>query len=241
MQNIFERRRILITGASAGIGLSLTRKVHLAGGDLLAIGRRPAGELPDDFPDIPYHAVDLGVADAAARILAAADGLGWDTLDFLVLNAGTGRYGGIETEDMASIAGAVQVNLSAPIAIAHAFSDRLLAARGKVVLVGSAAHKGSGGFPVYAATKAALNGFARSLRSEWEGRIVVQVLHPGPVSTGMHARAGYDPGWKGKLFLKADDVAEVMVRRMAANSSPVAIGYRAVLRMKESRMLGGKR
>jgi short-subunit dehydrogenase len=239
MLNIFENRRVLITGASAGIGLCLTRKVHLAGGDILAVGRRPPGELPEDFPDLAYSAIDLGAPDATAQIIAAAETLDWDTLDYLVLNAGTGRYAGVETEDAASIADTVQVNLAAPIEIAHAFADRLLAGHGKVVLVGSAAHKGSAGFPVYAATKAALNGFARSLRSEWRGRIDVQIIHPGPVSTEMHARAGFDPGWMGKLFLKADDVAEVMARRIASNRSPVTVGYRAVIRMREKRLMRG--
>jgi short-subunit dehydrogenase len=239
MLNIFENRRVLITGASAGIGLSLARKVHLAGGNILAIGRRPAGELPDDFPDIAYSAVDLAAPDAAAQVTVAAADLGWDTLDYLVLNAGTGRYAGVETEDAATIADTVQVNLAAPIEIAHAFAGHLLAAHGKVVLVGSVARKGSAGFPVYAATKAALNGFARSLRSEWQDRIDVQILHPGPVSTQMHARAGFDPGWMGKLFLKADDVAEVMALRMATNRSPVTVGYRAVIRMKEKRLMRG--
>jgi short-subunit dehydrogenase len=239
MLNIFEHRRILITGASAGLGLGMACRAHKAGGQVLATGRRPAGELPDDFPDIPYCAADLAEPGSVSKIQAAADDLGWDTLDYLILNAGTGRYAGVQAENAATIAEAVQVNLATPVLLAHALYPKLLAAHGKLVLVGSVAHKGSGGFPVYAATKAALNGFARSLRSEWQGRVGVQIFHPGPISTQMHSRAGYDPGWMGKLFLKADDVAEVMVRRMGANSSPVTIGYRAVLRMKETRLLRG--
>lgn len=241
MLNIFEDRRTLITGASAGIGLSLARKIHLAGGDMLAVGRRPASELPADFPEIPYSAIDLARPDAAVEILAAVEALDWDTVDYLVLNAGTGRYAGVDSEDAGSIAEAVRVNLAAPVETAHALSRHLLAARGKIVLVGSVAHKGSGGFPVYAATKAALNGFARSLRSEWQDRIAVQILHPGPVATELHERAGYDAGWMRKLFLKPDDVAEVMLRQMAGKRSPQTVGYRAVIRMKEARFLRGGR
>lgn len=241
MLNIFDGKRILITGASAGIGLSLTRKMHLAGGEILGVGRRASDELPDDFPEISYHSADLSASGAVAGIIAAIDSLDWDTLDYLILNAGTGRYAGIETEDMTSIAQAVAVNLTTPLQTVHTLSDRLLASRGKVVLVGSVARKGSAGFPVYAATKAALNGFARSLRSEWRGRIDVQIMHPGPTATDIHARAGFNPGWIGRLFLKPDDVAEVMSRQMAANSSPLTIGYRRVIRMKETSLLRGGR
>ncbi len=239
MLNIFEGRRILVTGASGGIGLSLTRKMALAGGEILGVGRRPASELPGDFPAITYCQADLAKPDVVGQIIAAADDLDWDTLDYLILNAGTGRYAGIETEDTGSITTAVAVNLAAPVQTVHSFADRLLAAHGKVVLVGSVARNGSAGFPVYAATKAALNGFARSLRSEWQGRIRVQILHPGPTATDIHARAGFNPGWIGKLFLKPADVAEVMARQMAGNRSPVTIGYRRVMRMKETRLLRG--
>jgi short-subunit dehydrogenase len=241
MMNIFEGKRILITGASAGIGLSLTRKIHMSGGEILAVGRRAAGELPEDFPDVTYCAMDLSAPETAAALGTTADGLDWDTLDYLILNAGTGRFASIEAEDTTSIAETVQVNLTSSVQLVHAFADRLLAAYGKVVLIGSVAYKGSSGFPVYAASKAALNGFARSLRSEWRGRVDVQILHPGPVATDLHARAGYNPGWIGKLFLKPDDVADVMVRRIAGNRSPQTIGYRAVLRMKEARMMRGGR
>lgn len=241
MSNIFDGRRVLITGASAGIGLSLVRKIRLMGAEVLGCGRRPESELPEDFPDISYRSIDLGVAGSAAEIGKAVESLHWDTLDILVLNAGTGRYAGIEADHAASIARTVQVNLQAPVAIAHTMADRLLAAKGRVVIVGSVAHRGSRGLPVYAATKAALNGFARSLRSEWQDRVTVQVFHPGPVATEMHARAGYDAGWMRKLFLRPDDVAEVMIRRMPRGRSPQTVGYRAVLRMKETSFLPGAR
>lgn len=241
MLNIFDGRRVLITGASAGIGLSLARKIRLMGGEVLACGRRPESELPEDFPDISYRSIDLGEPASVAEIGAAVEALDWDTLDILVLNAGTGRYAGIEADDAASIARTVQVNLAAPIALAHTLANHLLAAKGRVVIVGSVAHRGSRGFPVYAATKAALNGFARSLRSEWQDRVTVQVFHPGPVATEMHARAGYHAGWLRRLFLKPDDVAEVMIRRMPRGRSPQTVGYRAVLRMKETAFLRGTR
>jgi short-subunit dehydrogenase len=241
MLNIFDGRRVLITGASAGIGLSLARKISLSGAEVLAFGRRPQSELPGDFPDIAYRSIDLAEPGAAGEIVAAVEELDWDTLDILILNAGTGRYAAIDADDAASIADTVRVNLAAPVAIAHALSGHLLAAQGRLVLVGSVAHKGSRGFPVYAATKAALNGFARSLHSEWRDRVRVQVFHPGPVASEMHARAGYDAGWLRKLFLKPDDVAEVMIRRMPGGRTPQTVGYRAVIRLKETGFLRGAR
>lgn len=241
MVNIFDGARIVLTGASSGIGLSLTRRLHAAGADILGIGRRTERELPADFPAITYSAVDLSGNGAATRLAAFADGLDWDTLDYLILNAGTGHHRPVGGESLTGIAETLQVNLVSPVQLVHVFAERLLAARGKVVLIGSVAHKGAVRFPVYAASKAALNGFARSVRSEWQGRIAVQILHPAATRTGMHERAGFDPGWRGLFFLKPDDVADVMVRQIARDRSPVTVGFRRVIRMKEARFLRGGR
>ena len=70
----------------------------------------------------------------------------------------------------------------------------LFAANGQLTIIGSVAHKGAKKFATYAATKAALRGFSRSLREEWKGRASVQILHPGAVRTGMHAKAGLKAG-----------------------------------------------
>ena len=241
MIDIFHGARILITGVSAGIGLCLTRRLHAAGGEILGVGRRTEAELPADFPHIAYRMADLSVDGAANRLVGFADELDWDTLDYLILNAGVGYYRPVMAEGVASIAATLQVNILSPVRIVHVFAERLLAARGKVVMIGSVAHRGASDFPVYAASKAALNGFARSLRSEWQGRIAVQILHPGPTRTQMHERAGFDPGWKRSLFLNPDDVADAMIRQVAKDRSPVTVGYRMVWRMKEARFLRGGR
>ena len=241
MINVFDGARILLTGASSGIGLSLVRRLHAAGGDILAIGRRPAEELPADYPPIPYRAVDLSAENAADHVADLTDDLEWDTLDYLILNAGAGYYRPVEDEDLAGVTETLQINLITPIMLVHRFAEQLLAARGKVVLIGSVAHKGAADFPVYAASKGALNGFVRSVRSEWQGRIGVQILHPGPTRTDMHRRAGFDPGWKRHLFLKADDVADAMIRQIPKDRSPVTVGHRMIIRMKEARFLRGGR
>jgi hypothetical protein len=57
----------------------------------------------------------------------------------------------------------------------------------------------------------------------------------------MHERAGFDPGWKRLMFLKPDDVADAMVRQIARDRSPVTIGYRMIIRMKEAQFLRGGR
>ena len=237
----FSQKRVIVTGASSGIGLALVRQLDTQGADLMAIGRRAASELPPDFPQIGYQSLDVSAGDAGPRLVELIAARGWDGLDLIIHIAGIGHYRPVADEDAASIAGTVTTNCLAPIAITHALAPHLAKANGAAVFVGSVAHKGASGFPVYAATKGALDGFARALRSEWRGRIGVQILHPGPTQTAMHDRAGHDPGRLRALFLSADDAAAAMLRQIATGRSPQKTGHGAVLRMRAVRMLAGGR
>ena len=65
--------------------------------------------------------------------------------------------------------------------------------------------------PVYAASKAALDGFARSLALEWSGKIAVKALHPGPTATGMSVRAGRPEDPLDRFMLAPRRVASALV------------------------------
>ena len=239
----FSQKRVIVTGASSGIGLALARRLATQGADLMAIGRRATADLPPDFPQIgnkiAYQSLDISTADAGPRLVDLIAARGWNSLDLIIHNAGIGHYRPVAAEDAASIAAVIATNCLGPIALTHALAPHLANAGGAVVFVGSPAHNGASGFPVYAATKGALAGFARALRSEWQGRIGVQILHPGPTQTAMHDRAGHDPGKLRALFLSADDVAAVMLRQIAAGRSPHKTGHAALWRMRGAQMLAG--
>lgn len=193
---------------------------------MLATGRRDAAQLPSDFPDIPYVAADLTLEEGRAAVLSRLPA----QVDFAVLNAGIGFYRKLEEEDPVSIAAMFETNLLAAMALAHALHPHLRAAHGVLGLIGSVAHKGAAGMPVYAATKAGLDGFGRSLRSEWREDVDVRVIHPGPTATGMAERAGLKPGVASRLMLPVEAVADGILRAMRAKSfARQYISYRAIL------------
>jgi short-subunit dehydrogenase len=88
----------------------------------------------------------------------------------------------------------LSVNLYAPIALSHALLNRVRAVHGVIAFV-SSVHSTlpTPDFAVYTATKAALDGFARSLRVEERGAVDVVVIWPGPTRTQMQAKAGMPP------------------------------------------------
>jgi NAD(P)-dependent dehydrogenase (short-subunit alcohol dehydrogenase family) len=218
-----ERRKILITGATDGIGLALSKRLAPKH-DLILTGRKTA------HPDLPVGAIYIQAdqsepVDCSEIILAAIVKAGWNTVDNAVLNAGTGfaAIDGLDTSEI--IRTTLDVNLSANIALVHVLFPLLEKAKGTLSFVGSVAHKGSPLFPAYAASKAGLDALARALRSEWQGRVAVQIIHPGPTDTGMQAKAGYDAGKMRNIFIKPDIMAEMLELAIAGQKSPVTLSF----------------
>jgi NAD(P)-dependent dehydrogenase (short-subunit alcohol dehydrogenase family) len=218
-----ERRKILITGATDGIGLALSKRLAPKH-DLILTGRKAS------HPDLPAGAIYLqanqsDAVECAQTIFAALQKAGWDRLDNAVLNAGTG-FAAIDGLDISeTIRTTMDVNLAANIAIAHALFPLLEKLNGTLSFIGSVAHKGSPLFPAYAASKAGLDALARALRSEWQGRVTVQIIHPGPTDTGMQAKAGYDAGKMRRIFIKPDIMADMLERAIASQKSPVTLSF----------------
>jgi uncharacterized protein len=187
-----EGRRVLLTGASGGIGNAIARALHARGATVLLSGRRGealealAGELGERVEVVP---ADLSTPDGARALAAATSGV-----DILVANAalpGSGRLDDFTPEE---IDRALDVNLRAPIQLARELAPEMVQRRsGHLVFISSMSGKiAAGGGSIYSATKFGLRGFAASLRDELHGTGVgVSLISPGFVSeAGLFADTG---------------------------------------------------
>ncbi len=225
------QRTIVLTGATDGIGLALAARYHAQGERLVLIGRRALSRLdPALFSVENYCRVDLALPYCAEIVTSFVRSRQIDHIDLLIHNAALGYYGPVEQQLASSIRIIEAVNLRAPIALTHALLPWMQPAKGrpraKIACISSIGSALPGPqYAVYVATKAALDGFARSLRVELTGQVAVQIIHPGPTRTAMHSKSGV-PADRFNLsrFPTAEKVAAQIVRAIDSPRPAVTIG-----------------
>lgn len=209
-------KNIIITGATDGIGLRLSHLMAQQDVNLIVTGRRPEQEVRSLLPTNAHYVVaDQNDPSCTQNIMNKVIELGWSRLDHLILNAGSGQWVDPTLEQPDQVRQTLQINLATPIQLTREFAELLAASgdngtRASVVFIGSTARNGASNLASYSASKAGLAGFARALRSEWQGKIDVQIIHPGPTQTNMHAKAGLSPGLVSKFFIDPDFAAHRM-------------------------------
>jgi short-subunit dehydrogenase len=223
----------LITGASSGIGAELARIFASNGHRVALVARRTdrletlAGEIVASGGAVPMVIpCDLEQPDAGDRIaatLAAAD----VEVEFVVNNAGFGKFGHAIKIDLSEQLGMVAVNIRAMTDLSLRFSDSLVRHRGGILNIGSIAGFMPGpGMAVYYASKAYVLSFTEALRGEL-GPLGVRVtaLCPGPVPSEFQSRAGFKPGFDSVILnVSAANVALAGYRGLMANKRAVMPG-----------------
>jgi short-subunit dehydrogenase len=190
-------RRVLVTGASRGIGESLARAFAAAGATVVLVARSE-GPLKDLAAELGGFAVpaDLANSEDVAGLVGRIESDG-GPIDVLVNNAGIEQAGQFSAMSAADLEQLYRVNLLAPVLLTHqALPGMMARGRGHIVNVSSLA--GVGVFPGlvgYSSTKAGLTHFTAGLRADLRGLpIGTTVAELGPVPTGMLDRVyDYEP------------------------------------------------
>jgi 3-oxoacyl-[acyl-carrier protein] reductase len=205
-------RVVLITGGTRGIGLACAR-AFAAQGDRVAVTHR--AEPVPGFCSVPCDVTRPDDVDAAFQAVEAELG----PVEVLVANAGITRDGLLLRMGEEAFTSVVDTDLTGVYRVVkRAAGPMLRSRRGRIVLISSVvALLGSAGQANYAAAKAGLIGFGRSLARELGSRtITVNVVAPGFIETDMTADLGDER--KGAIlgqiplgrFAAAEEVASVV-------------------------------
>ena len=182
--------RVLLTGATGGLGQAVAEALHERGARLILTGRRVERlESLSALTGARVLAADLADPASVERLVQAAG-----PVDVLVANAAVPAGGNIFEHTVSDIDAALAVNLRAPMTLARILSTAMVAnGGGHIVFMSSLAGKAaSPGGSVYSATKFGLRGFALGLREDLAAHGVgVSAVYPGFISdAGMFADSG---------------------------------------------------
>jgi len=219
--------RVVITGASKGIGAAIARKLASQGCELILCSRNIhdlehlKAEINGQYPDSKVHvlSVDLSkknaVEDFGNFIIHA-----FDAIDILVNNAGIYFPGSLLNEPDENLENLMKVNLYSAYHLTRIIAPGMVARKkGHIINMCSVASMNAyanGGS--YSITKYALLGFSKNLREE--------LKHTGVRVTSILPGATWSDSWKGvdlpaDRLMNADDIAQVVSTAIHLSASAV--------------------
>lgn len=221
--------RVVLTGASGGLGQSLAQQLVQHGAHVLLAGRDTAKlqALANRLGSASHICVaDLTQTQGVADLTQAAQTF---KANVLINNAGISAFGLLQDQTWDTVEQVIQTNLMAPLRLTHALLPHLLSQpQASIVNVGSAF--GSlpfAGFVAYSSAKAGLRGFSQSLRREL-ANTQVHVLHVAPraINTALNSPAVNALNRAlGNASDSPDTVATQLLNALAQNRSELHIGF----------------
>ena len=191
-------KRALVTGASGGIGAAIAHALGARGAMVVLTGTRPealeatAAGMAGQSIILPCNLADR---DAVSGLVDSANDAAGGNIDILVNNAGITRDGlmmRMKDEDWDAV---LAVNLTAAMITSRAVLRGMMKSRwGRIIQIASiVGYTGNPGQANYAAAKAGLAGFTKSLAAEVASRgITANIIAPGFITTAMTAALSED-------------------------------------------------
>ncbi len=232
--------RVLITGASGGIGREIALELGRHGADVVLLARREdrLGELAEQFKPFPGRAevVAGDVTDAEIRRAALERTAKiFGGLDILINNAGVGAFGLFKHADDVRLRRIMEVNFFAAaemirlaIPVLHKGNHPLVVNIGSIL-----GHRGIPHSSEYCASKFALQGLSQSLRAEFHPMgIDLLVVSPGTTETEFFDNVlelSSQPPWLESRGVSAEKVARAVVAAIASGRHEIIPNFRGRL------------
>lgn len=241
------RKTVLITGASSGIGAAFVKCFAEAGMRMVLVSRNKAAmeKLVETLsPDVrsgviiqTFDLSDMQQVDGLIGYLRREQ----ISVDYLVNNAGFGDYAPFHQADYAKLEQMIDLNVKALSRLTWHFIRPMVArGYGKVLNVASvAAFQPGPGMAVYFATKAYVLSLGEALHTELKGTgVTVTTLCPGPVRTGFMEVAGISgmSFFENSAIPSADEVARFGFRAMMRGRMTVIHGLKFKLLVFSNRL-----
>lgn len=228
MNNQLNNKVAIVTGGAKGIGLGISQNLAKSGAKVYALGRSENIEVDDN---ITYMQCDVSNLDSVQEVFKAIQ-QETGSIDILVNNAGITKDNLLLRMSEQDFDDVISINLKGVFNTCKAVSRYMLSQKqGRIINIGSiVGTTGNAGQSNYAASKAGLIGFTKSLAKELAARnILVNLLAPGYIQTDMTGKLTEEQieSFKNNIPLKRagqpDDISDV-VKFFASDESRYITG-----------------
>ncbi len=198
----------IVTGASAGIGSEISRRLCGLGFEVFGIGR----EFKEPAEEQLFHPIVCDLLDTQQLLQNIKDIAAQGDVSVLVNNAGVAYYGLHEELNPKKIQQMVRTNLEVPMILTQQLLRHLKANRGFVINISSVTAQSSSPHGcAYGATKAGLAGFSRSLFDEARKYgVKVVTIYPDMTKTDLYRNADFTVGEEEASYLLPKEIADAV-------------------------------
>lgn len=222
--------RVVLTGASGGIGSALARQLVQGGAQVMLVGRNAEQleKLQKELGDSTrVFCADITLADAREALSAAA---GDFAANVLVNNAGVSEFRLFEDSDDEVIDRVLQLNVASTLKLTRKLLPQLTACSRAIVLnVGSTLGSiGMPGYTVYCSSKFALRGFTEALAREYADHPALSICYVAPRATNTAINSEQVVAMNrelGNAMDDADAVAKDIVALMLSGAASRYLGW----------------
>lgn len=232
-----KNKKVIITGASGGIGEQMAWQIARRGGIPILVARSEdkmkqiAEKIYDKYKQkVFYYPVDLVNSEQVKKVFTEILN-NHDCVDGVINNAGAGKFQYAWEVDQNETIDLFRLNVFAVMEVNQQLLPRFLQqGHGHIVIIASQAGKiATPKASVYAATKHAIIGYANALRMELESKgVYVTTVNPGPIETDFLIMADPEGNYKKKVrryMLKPNRVAQKVARVMFKNKREVNLPF----------------
>ena len=216
-------KKVLITGASGGIGLETARQLAAQGYRLTLVARNE-DKLNKAVKNLNGLGHSILVADLTKKedLKKVADHLKAEKYDILINNAGAGVYGQFIDIRLAEQLANMRLNMDALVTLSYAFLQNAKPGDALVNIASLLAHSSLPGGSVYAATKSFVANFSESLWYEFKPKgVFVMGFNPGAAASDFHSNAGGHTSDFPKFVMSSvEDVAKELVKALEKRRKP---------------------
>ncbi|MHA4809065.1 SDR family NAD(P)-dependent oxidoreductase [Flavitalea flava] len=207
-------KKVLITGASGGIGLEVARLMATKNYQLTLVARS-ADKLKKAVAELPGSNHSFFVADLTdtTDLDKLVSHLSANKYDILINNAGAGLYGQFINMPLKDQLDTMHLNMDAIVVLSYAFLQQAKSGDSLVNIASLLGHSSFPGASVYAATKSFVAGFSESLWYEFKKKgIYVMGFNPGAAKSDFHVHAGKEASeYPAFVLSTVEDVAKELI------------------------------